>query len=46
MKMVVGITGITLMGIGIGTAIFGLVNGLCLGITLLGFGLAIDAVRK
>jgi len=46
MKMIVGIAGITLMGIGIGTATFGLVNGLCLGITLLGLGLAIDAIKK
>jgi len=46
MRMTVGMIGITLMGMGMGTAAFGLVNGLCLGVTLLGLGLIIDAIKR
>lgn len=46
MKSLVGIIGITLMGIGIGTVSLGLKIGLCAGITLLGLGLIIDAIRS
>lgn len=46
MNGIVGLAGITLIGIGLGVIAFGLKIGLCLGITLLGLGLAIDAIKK
>ena len=46
MKTIVALAGITLMGSGLGVIAFGIKIGLCIGITLLGFGLTIDAIRK
>ena len=46
MKTIVGLVGITLMGIGLGVIAFGIKIGLCLGVTLLGLGLAIDAIKE
>jgi len=46
MKTIVGMVGITLIGIGAGIIVFGTKTGLCIGIALLGLGLVIDAIRK
>jgi hypothetical protein len=46
MKSIVGLAGIVLMGIGIGTVSSGWKAGICAGLILMGAGLFIDAVRK
>ena len=46
MKTFIGLIGITMMGIGIGTFAVGLKAGACIGITLFGFGLVVDALKK
>ena len=46
MKMIVGVVGVTFIGIGVGIIAFGIKTGLCMGIALMGLGLVIDAVRK
>ena len=46
MKTIVGLAGITLIGIGLGIIAFGVKTGLCMGIAILGLGLVIDAIRK
>ena len=46
MKTIVGMIGITLIGIGVGIIAFGTKTGLCMGIAILGLGLVIDAIRK
>jgi hypothetical protein len=46
MKSLLGLIGVTLMGIGIGTVAVGLKVGLCAGTILLGLGLVIDALKK
>jgi len=46
MKMIVGMVGIALVGMGAGTIAFGLKIGLCIGVSVIGFGLVIDAIKR
>jgi len=46
MKMIVGMIGIALVGIGAGTIAFDLKIGLCIGVSVIGFGLVIDAIKR
>lgn len=46
MRTIIGLIGITMIGIGTATLLVNWKVGLCAGIILLGMGLIFDAVRK
>ena len=46
MRMTVGMIGIALVGMGAGTIAFNLKIGLCIGVSVIGFGLIIDAIKR